>query len=129
MRDDGSAIFPEGEEWWLTELEQRKAPEPQLDLAGDNIAEDDFAVNPSEVGSATDDSDTDGGDSTATDEGLPLIPRVRRRLSAYTVSAARKNEHGTAMNGGHRDSRSTKETTTEEDVHWRSPPEPGRTAR
>ena len=26
MRADGSAIFPEGEEWWLTELEQRKAP-------------------------------------------------------------------------------------------------------
>ena len=99
MRDDGSAIFPEGEEWWLTELEQRKAPEPQLDLAGDNIAEDDLTVNPSEAGSATDDSDTDGGDSTATDEGVPLIPRVRRRLSAYTVSAARKNEHGTAMKG------------------------------
>ena len=47
MRDDGSAIFPEGEAWWLTELEQRKAPEPQLDLASDNIAEDDLTVNPS----------------------------------------------------------------------------------
>ena len=26
MRADGSAIFPEGEEWWLTDLEHRKAP-------------------------------------------------------------------------------------------------------
>ena len=99
MRADGSAIFPEGEEWWLTEFEQRKAPEPQLDLAGYNIAEDDLTVNPSEAGSATDDSDTDGGDSTATDAGLPLIPRVRRRLSAYTVSASSKSERGTAMEG------------------------------
>ena len=53
-----------------------KAPSPQSDFAGDDIADGDFAVNPSEVGSATDDSNTDGGDSTATDEGLPLIPRV-----------------------------------------------------
>ena len=91
---------PSVEAWWLTDLEHSKAPEPQLDLAGDDIAEDDLTVNPSEVGSATDDSDTDGGDSTATDEGLPLIPRVRRRLSAYHVSAARKNEDATTMKGG-----------------------------
>ena len=56
-------------------------------------------MNPSEAGSATDESDTDGGDSTATDEGMPLIPRVRKRLSAYPVSAARKNEDGTSMKG------------------------------
>ena len=68
-------------------------------MAGDNIAEDDLATNPSEVGSATDDSDTDGGDSTATDEGVPLIPRVRRRLSAYTLSASSKSEHGAVMKG------------------------------
>ena len=40
IRNDGSAIFPEGEEWWLTELEKRNTPEPQKDLANDNIADD-----------------------------------------------------------------------------------------
>ena len=76
QRDDGSEIFPIDEAWWLTEIEQRKAPQLELDLAGDNIAEDDLTVNPSEAGSATDESETDGGDSTATDEGLLLTPRV-----------------------------------------------------
>ena len=68
-------------------------------MARDNIAEDDLTVNPSEAGSATDDNNTSGDDSTTTDEGLPLIPRVRKRLSAYTVSVAIKNEKATAIKG------------------------------
>ena len=79
VREDGSAIFPEGEEWWLTELQQRKAPGPQLDLAGGNIAADDLTVSPSEVGSATDEKDADGSKSTASDErvaGYPMYPQA-----------------------------------------------------
>ena len=80
-RDDGSDIFPEGEEWWLTEIEKRKTPETQLDLASDNIAEDDLTINPSEAGSDTEESDTDGSASMSTDGGLPLIPRGRTRVN------------------------------------------------
>ena len=57
-----------------------------MDLASDNIAEDDLTSNPSEAGSAADDSDTDGDESVTTDEGLPLIPRPRVRLSKLVAS-------------------------------------------
>ena len=99
IRDDGSAIFPEGEEWWLTELEQRKTPEPQLYLASDNIADDDLTINPHEAGSATDESDGDGSDSVSTDGGLPLIPRGRTRISnpVAPMPATRKDADATGL--------------------------------
>ena len=52
-----------------------------MDLASDNIAEDDLTINPSEAGSDTEESDTYGSASMSTDGGLPLIPRGRTRVS------------------------------------------------
>ena len=62
-------------------MEQRKALEPQLDLASDNIADDDLTVDLSEAGWATYTNDADGNEPISTDDGLPCIPRGRQRLS------------------------------------------------
>ena len=97
VRPDGNPIFPEDEEWWLTELEKRKTPEAHTDLASDSIADDNLTGNPSEAGLSSDGHDTESDESVSTDEGLPLIPRARRRLSDYTVGASRENEQCTVL--------------------------------
>ena len=97
VRPDGNPIFPADEEWWLTELEKRKTHEAHIDLASDNIAGDNLTDNPSDAGLSSDGHDTESDESVSTDEGLPLIPRARRRLSDYTVGASHKNEQCTVM--------------------------------
>ena len=62
-------------------MEQRKALEPQLDLASDNIADDDLTVDLSEAGWATYTNDADGNEPISTDDGLPCIPHGRQRHS------------------------------------------------
>ena len=85
-RRGGYSIFPGGEEWWLADVNDRKAQSPQVDLASDIVADGDLAINLSEVGSAADDSDADGDESVAADEGLPIIPRASARLSNLVAS-------------------------------------------
>ena len=46
-----------------------------MDLAIDNTAEGELAINHYEDGTATYDNDTYGDDSMVTSEGLPRIPR------------------------------------------------------
>ena len=95
VRPDGNPISPAGEERRLTELEKRKAPEAHVDLASDNIACDNLTDNPSEAGLTNDGHDSESDESVSTDEGPPLIPRARRRLSDYNVAASRENEQCT----------------------------------
>ena len=64
----------------MTELEQRKTPDVHVDLASDNIADDNLTVNPSEAGLSSDEDDTEGSDSVTSDGALPLIPRGRNRV-------------------------------------------------
>ena len=72
--EGGSDIFLEGEDWWLTELEQGRQPEPQLELADDNFVDDDLTFDSLEAALAIGESDSEGHESMPTGEGLPLIP-------------------------------------------------------
>ena len=90
-REDGSPIFPEGEEWWLTEISKRRMPDSSKDLANDDIAAGNLTDNPSEAGLSSNGSGIDHDDSSGAGEGLPLIPRARKRLCDYKMSASRKS--------------------------------------
>ena len=59
---------------------KRTQPSEGVDLAADNIADDDLpedylTVHPSEAGFSSDDCDTEGSESVSSDGALPLIPR------------------------------------------------------
>ena len=58
-REDGSPIFPEGEEWWLTEISKRRMPDSSKDLANDDIAAGNLTDNPSEAGLSSNESGID----------------------------------------------------------------------
>ncbi len=53
QREDGSAIFPPEELWWLTEFEKRKPCEDNVgDLSGEVVPDEDLTRNPNEAGAA-----------------------------------------------------------------------------
>ena len=88
VKPDGNSIFPEDEEWWLIELEQRTTPETHNDFANGSIADDNLTANPSEAGLSSDGHDTEGDDSVSTDEALPVISRVRSKLQPVVPQRA-----------------------------------------
>ena len=77
----------------------RMRSEQRLVLADDNIADDDLTRNPPEVGTATAESNADGGDSMSTDEGLPVISRGRTRISnsVAPMLATKIDENATGL--------------------------------
>ncbi len=79
VRPDGSPIFPDDEEWWLTEFDKRKQQrEEQKDLAGDDIPDEDLTANPHEAGFSGTDSSSEL--SEASDDGMPAGPAISTPL-------------------------------------------------
>ena len=91
QREDGRAIFPPEELWWLTEFEKRKASEDNIgDLSGEIVPDEDLTRNPNEAGAAdsTDESSmSEDEDFSGSDDGLPAGPSrrpARLKLSAQS---------------------------------------------
>ena len=94
-RKDGHAIFPPDDEWWLTEFERRKPHEPQTDLAGDSIPDENLTKNPDQAGHSSSEDDTDEDDSGISDDGLPAGPRRHKKpRSSATCSYRAEGSQG-----------------------------------
>ena len=96
VRHDGSPIFRLDDEWWLTEFDKRKAPEPRTDLAGDNVRDEDFTTNANEAGSVSSDTGSADESCTGSDDGLPRGP-LRSKRPVTTEVAASGSGHGRSV--------------------------------
>ena len=96
VRHVGSPIFPVGDEWWGTEFNRRKAPEPRMDLAGDNVRDEDFTTSANNARCVSSDTASADESCTGSDDGLPRGP-LRSKRPVTTEMAASGSAHGRSV--------------------------------